>query len=255
MLFNSMTNNLSAQDRVFELLFEEDEITWQSILFNLVTKEHMNPWDINLTTLSKKFIDMLKKLKEMDFSVSGKIILAAALLLRLKSSKLVDEDILELDRLIASTDESEDIYEDLIDFEEAPPRTFEGEKPGLIPRTPQPRKRKVSIYDLVDALEKALEVRKRRITRNIPPQNVQIPEKSVDISLIIGEVFRRIKGFFSKGNKRLTFSNLVPSNSKEDKVYTFIPLLHLTNQRKIDLHQQKHFEDIEVELLNKQVKV
>ena len=29
--------------------------------------------------------------------------------------------------------------------------------------------------------------------------------------------------------------------SKEDKVYTFIPLLHLTTQRKIDLFQQKQF--------------
>ena len=246
---------MSAQDRVFELLFEEDEITWQSILFNLVTKEQMNPWDIDISLISKRFMDMLKKLKEMDFSVSGKIILAAALLLRLKSYKLVDEEILELDRLIASTDESEDIYEDLIDFEEAPPGTFEDKKPSLIPRTPQPRKRKVSIYDLVDALEKALEVRKRRITRNIPPQNIQIPEKTVDVSLVIGGVFKKIKDFFSKGNKRLIFSNLAPSDSKEDKVYTFIPLLHLTNQRKIDLHQQKHCEDIEVELLNKQVKL
>ena len=250
-----MTKNLSAQDKVFELLFEEDEITWQTILFNLVTKEEMNPWDINIATLSKKFMDMLKKLKEMDFGVSGKIILAAALLLRLKSSKLVDEDILELDRLIASTDESDDIYGDLIDFEEDQPGTFEDEKPGLIPRTPQPRKRKVSIYDLVDALEKALEVRKRRVTRNIPPQNIQIPEKTIDISLVIGGVFRRIKGFFSKGNKRLTFNHLTPTDSKDDKVYTFIPLLHLTNQRKIDLHQQKHFGEIEVELLKKQAKV
>ena len=64
-----------------------------------------------------------------------------------------------------------------------------------------------------------------------------------------------IKKYVGKGNKRLTFNHLIPSESKEDKVYTFIPLLHLTNQRKINLHQQKHFEDIEVELLNKQVKV
>ena len=250
-----MTKNMSAQDRVFELLFEEDDITWQTILFNLVTKEQMNPWDIDISLLSQRFMDMMKKLKEMDFNVSGKIILAASLLLRLKSFKLVDEDILELDRLIASTDENEDIYDDLIDFEEASPGTFKDEKPSLIPRTPQPRKRKVSIYDLVDALEKALEVRKRRITRNIPPQNIQIPEKGIDISLVLGEVFKKIKDFFSKGNKRLTFNHLTPTNSKEDKVYTFIPLLHLTNQRKIDLHQQKHFEEIEIELLNKQVKI
>jgi segregation and condensation protein A len=250
-----MTKNISAQDKVFELLFEEDEITWQSILFKLVTKEQMNPWDINISLISKRFMDMMKKLKEMDFNVSGKIILAAALLLRLKSFKLVDEDILELDRLIASTDENEDIYSDLIDFEEPLSGTSEDEKPGLIPRTPQPRKRKVSIYDLVDALEKALEVRKRRVIRNIPQQNIQIPEKTVDISLVIGEIFRKIKNLFLKGNKRLTFNNLIPSDSKDDKIYTFIPLLHLTNQRKINLHQQNHFEDFEVELLNKQEKV
>ena len=87
-----MTKNLSAQDRVFELLFEEDEITWQSILFNLVTKEQMNPWDINIATLSKKFMDMLKKLKEMDFNVSGKIILYNNLTKRYsKNAKKLEE--------------------------------------------------------------------------------------------------------------------------------------------------------------------
>ena len=138
-----------AQDKVFNLLFEEDEITWQSILYNLVTKEHMDPWDVDISTLSKKFMDMLKQLKDMDFNLPGKVVLAASLLLRLKSSKLVDEDILELDRLIASTEEIEDV-DDLIDFEEELPGSLVAEeKPRLIPRTPQPRKRKVSIYDLV----------------------------------------------------------------------------------------------------------
>ena len=35
-------------------------------------------------------------------------------------------------------------------------------KPQIYPRTPQPRKRKVSVFDLVQALEKALEVENRR---------------------------------------------------------------------------------------------
>ena len=51
--------------------------------------------------------------------------------------------------------------------------------------------------------------------------------------------------------KRLTFSQLVPSNTKEDKIYTFIPLLHLTTQRKIDLTQQEHFGEIEIMLNTK----
>lgn len=241
-----------AQDKVFQLLFEEDEITWQNILYNLVTKENMDPWDVNISTLSKKFMDMLKQLKDMDFNLPGKVVLAAALLLRLKSSKLVDEEILELDRLIASTEEIEDA-DDLIDYEEALPGNLIGEeKPKLIPRTPQPRKRKVSIYDLVDALEKALEVRKRRVTRSIPPQNIVLPEKTVNMGMVMGTLFKKIKELFSLGNKRLTFQQLIPSESKEDKVSTFVPLLHLINQRKINVYQQQHFGEIEIELLRKQ---
>jgi chromatin segregation and condensation protein Rec8/ScpA/Scc1 (kleisin family) len=60
--------------------------------------------------------------------------------------------------------------------------------------------------------------------------------------------------------RKLTFSQLIPAQpSKQDKVYTFIPLLHLTNQQMIDLYQQQHFGEIEIELMkenmNKEIKV
>ena len=53
--------------------------------------------------------------------------------------------------------------------------------------------------------------------------------------------------------EKLSFSKLLPPRAKkEDKVFTFIPLLHLTNQRKIDLEQREHFGDIEVFLRTQQ---
>ena len=246
-----MVQEQSAQDRLLDLIFEEDEITWQTILFNLVTKEKMDPWDIDMSVVSGRFFEMIKKLKELDFRVPGKVILAAALLLRLKSSKLVDEDLLELDQLIASTEEVDDDY--ILDVGEGFGGAIvgEAEEPKLIPRTPQPRTRKVSVYDLVDALEKALEVRERRVQR---PQNVKsivLPDKNVDIGSVIKEVFGKITNLFSKGHKSITFSQLIPNETRDGKIFTFIPLLHLTNQRRIDLHQQQHFGEIEVELLNK----
>ena len=61
---------------------------------------------------------------------------------------------------------------------------------------------------------------------------------------------KKIMVIFPNDNK-LTFTKLIPSNSREDKVYTFIPLLHLTNQRRIDLEQEKHFGEIEVYLKTK----
>lgn len=249
-----LTNDQKKEphERIFELLFDKDEITWQSILQELVKSEQMDPWNINISSLTKKYIETIRKLKELDFRVSGKVLLAAAILLKIKSNKLVGEDIEYLDRLISEQDE-----EELLNFEEAlEPRPKEEIPNNLIPRTPQPRKRKVSIYDLMQALEKALEVKRRRVLKSIPPMNIEIPEKKRDISSVIRDIYGKIKAWFWEHKKdRLTFSKLIPSDSKEDKIYTFIPLLHLTNQRKIDIFQQQHFGEIDIILKQTQEEV
>ncbi|MEA2037405.1 MAG: segregation/condensation protein A [Nanoarchaeota archaeon] len=237
--------NKESHEKIYDMLIDQDDVTWQTIIQELIKSEEMDPWDINISLLTKKYIETVKKLKELDFRVSGKMLLAAALLLKIKSNKLVGEDIEYLDKLISSEEEQED---ELLNFEEdLLPRSAEEIPQSLIPRTPQPRKRKVSINDLMGALERALEVKRRRVLKSIPPMNVEIPEKKRDISDIITEIYHKIKSFFWDTNKRkMSFSQLVPSESKEDKIYSFIPLLHLTTQRKVDLFQQKHFGEIDV---------
>ena len=101
-------NKTYHHDQVLEIIFDKDDITWQSMLYELVRTEQMDPWDIDVSLLAQRFLEMLKTLKETDFRVSGKIILAAAILLKLKSSRLLNEDISNLDRLFAQTDEEEE---------------------------------------------------------------------------------------------------------------------------------------------------
>lgn len=236
------------QEKIYQLVVNGDEVSWQSILQDLVTTEQMDPWDIDVSLLTKRYIGAIRKLKDLDFRVSGKVLLAAAILLKIKSKRLVGEELMQLDRLIAGSDEDELLGE----FEDIMENPEMGEKPRLIPRIPQPRKRKVSIYDLVGALEKALEVKQRRVEHSIPPLDVEIPKKNRDITQVIREVYGRIKSFFFKNQqKKLMFSHLVPSDKKEDKMYTFIPLLHLDHQRKIDLEQEEPFSDISITLYNK----
>lgn len=235
----------SQQDQIFQILLEQEDITWQTMLYESVRTEQMDPWDIDVSILAQRFLDMLKKLKGMDLRVPGKVLLAAAILLKLKSKKLVDVELAELDRLIAGTEEltEEEFYEGL----EEQPKPLETGLYSLIPRVPQLRKRKVSIYDLVDALQKALEVKKRRVEHSIPAADIEIPEKKADVSRVIKDIYSNILKFFTiNRGKSLTFNQLIPSKSREDQVYTFIPLLHLTNQRKIDLNQQEHFGEIEI---------
>ena len=240
---------MDPHDKIFGILLSKtDEITWQNIIYELVKSEQMDPWDVDVSMLAQKYIDMLRSLKEHDFRISGKVLLAAAILLKIKSHKLVGEDLNELDRLLMGV---EDEMEELGISEEAGMPKLEEISP-LIPRTPQPRKRKVSIFDLVEALERALEVKKRRLLHSIPPLNLEAPKKKKDITEIIREVYGKIKAFFISTLKdKLTFSKLLPSESKEDKVHTFIPLLYLAQQNKIELVQESQFGEIEVLLKRK----
>jgi len=242
-------NKEQKHEKIFSIVVDKDEITWQSIIHDLIKSGEIDPWDVNISLLTKKYLEEIKKLQEHDLRMSGKVVLAAALLLKIKSNRLMGEDLANLDRMFSSSEEPE---EDLL-FEEDAPQKFQEEIPGLIPRTPIPRRRKVSIHDLVNALEQALEVKRRRVWQSMPPKHDYTPKKTKDISIIIKDVYARVMHFFSRNRgRRLKFSQLIPSETKEDKIFTFIPLLHLSNQRKIDLEQYQNFGEIEVMLRAKQ---
>lgn len=245
------------QDRILDIVIKEDEITWKQVLMNLVLDENMNPWDIDISLLSQKFLKKVKEYKEMDLKLSAKVFLAAAILLKIKSKRLLKEDLSNLDSLFAQSEEDDDPDGLLDEIENYPEDIYEKQRErlkdvSLIPKNPQPRQRKVSIYDLVGALQKAMEVKKRRVFRNIPEVKININEKKIDIGEAIKDVYGRVKLHFLKNReeKKMKFSTLIPDDTKEGKVYTFIPLLHLTNERKIELFQMQHFGEIEIEMLN-----
>ncbi len=246
------------EDRIFQLLVNENEISWKSIIYDLVKQEDMDPWNINVSLLTQKYIERLKELKEKDLKVSGKVLLAAAILLRIKSKRLVGEDLSEFDRLLSSGEVDEDEFYDELEQE-----LRQGESQGmqehfeLNPRTPLPRKRKVSVYDLVQALEKALEVKKRRVFNAWNAVgDAKLPERSFDITKAITSLYDKIRFFFFKQKQRkLRFSELVSSDKKEDRVHTFIPLLHLSNEDKVDLLQEEHFSDFDITIPETKVEI
>lgn len=235
-------------DKLYNLIVENDDISWKAILIDLVNSGDMSPWDIDIGLLTQKYIDKIKQLKEANLKVSGKVLLAAAILLRIKSKRLIEDDLNEFDKLLASSEMTEQQFYDELEQELA-----QGEAAGmhdktleLIPRLPQPRKRKVSVYDLVRALEKALEVKKRRTFNALHDVNIVVPHKDFDIEEAMTGLYAKLVAFFAKGIRLLTFSSLVKNKSKHDKVYTFIPLLFLRNEGKVELIQKEHFGEIEI---------
>jgi len=243
------------EHEALQLLLEKDDVTWKTLLYDLVRTEQMNPWDIDISVLSQKYVETLKKMKQHDFRVSGKVLLAAAILLKIKTEHLLEHGMNELDRLLARTQEQaadENFFSEFSQDLFAAADKIDNDEPHLIPRTPQPRHRKITIYDLAEALQQALEVKKRKLDRAYPEIKITIPKRKFDITMIIRDVYARVKTYFHQNEKStLTFTKLIPKEAtKEEKVYTFIPLLHLDNQRKIDMHQKEHFGEINIELLS-----
>lgn len=225
------------QDKLLDMLLQENEITWQTIIYDLVKTEKMDPWDIDISILTKRYIETIKKLQEHNFFISGKVLLASAILLKIKSNKLLTEYIAQFDNQLFAKEE--DLLEEVVEMEQE-------DIPRLLIKTPQGRKRKVTINDLMVALKKALDVDKRREFKKlqeIPIRRAEIPTKRFDIGQLIKTIYQKILGFFKK-QEVVTFSQLIPSEKKEDKVMTFIPLLHLDKDSKINLTQQEHFGEI-----------
>ena len=146
------------QEQFFDLI-SGNELGWQVILYDLIKTEQLDPWDIDLATLADKYIEIIQLMEDADFFVSSKILLACSLLLRLKSEILINSYIQDLnDALYGRKDDKRTEIEKIL--------INEDELPTLVPRTPMARHKKVTLQELIGALNKAIETENRRIKRS-----------------------------------------------------------------------------------------
>jgi len=229
------------QDQLYELLTGK-EISWQAIIYDLINSEQLDPWDINLGLLANKYLEKIRTLEEANFFVSSKVLLAAALLLRLKSEILLSKYIKSIDEILFGKKEEKKYVLERIQIDE-------NELPELVPKTPLPRYRKVSLDELMKALDKAINTETRRIRKEISDKQAEklasivFPKTTrVSIKDRIRKLYARIQTYFKKQHK-ISYTELVGEKS-EERLACFLPILHLDNQEKVWLNQERHFQEI-----------
>jgi segregation and condensation protein A len=230
------------QEQIHELLFNR-EIGWQEIIYDLINTEQLNPWDINIIILSDKYLVKIQQLEEADFFVSSKVLLAASLLLHIKSEILLNKYIKSIDEILFGKKEEKKYISERIELDE--------EIPLLIPKSPIPRFRKVTLKELMESLNKAINTENRRIKKEIINKNALIetgfslPKRKFNIKDKIREIYSKLFLHFDKNKdkKKISFTEFV-GNDKEEKIISFSPLLHLENQKKVWMEQEKHFDEI-----------
>lgn len=229
-----------GQEQIHGLLFGE-QLSWQSIIYDLINSEQLDPWDIDISLLARKFLEKVKLLEEANFFVSSKVLMAAALLLRMKSELLIERDIQGLDDLLFGKKEEKKYFQERIELDE--------EIPELIVRTPLPRFKKVTLEELMKALGNALKTETRRIKRVVVAKqqeyetSLSLPKKGINLQDSIKNVHDKVNEIFSNRSDKLGFTELAGLD-REERIATFIPLLHLDNQKKLWLEQEKHFHEI-----------
>ncbi len=210
------------------------EPTWKELIVELVDKNKLNPWDIDIVQIVDNYMDAVRGMKSLDLKVPANIMLAASILLRMKSTLLV---------ITAPEPEPEEQYYGGSGIESivVEPLNF---------RSRLPPKRRVSLEELISALDEAMKIKEQRSVASSfvrPPISFQVG--STDIKADAEKVYEYIKEKVDSEHVAL-FSALAKDKSMRNVMLDlFIPMLYLASENKIALRQDRFFDEIFVSIV------
>ncbi len=197
--------------------------TWRELLIELVEKSRLDPWNIDIGKIANEYINAIRKMQLSDLHIPANMILAASILLRMKSESM------------SIFDEEEAVADDgQITLRQRP------DVGELVPRIRMQPKRKVTFDELMLALGDALKVGERRELRAIEenkPLDIVIDHDDIDTK--ISEAYNLVlKSSDSEGVSIYAQLARYYGSNQEALFNLFVPLLFLANKGTVDLIQE-----------------
>jgi segregation and condensation protein A len=203
------------------------------ILVNLAKNGEIDPWNIDIVEVTDKFLRQVEELEKMDLRVSGRTLLYASILLRMKSNALVE------------VEEPQEVIED--DY----PQFEISDYP--VPAMPLRRSsnRPVTLEELLSELKKAEVIEKRRLDRfktKTEERRATIDEvlsiaHEEDIDSRVGKMRSLLNELFAK-QKYIKFSDLTNPLDRAGRVMAYLALLFLATKKEIWLEQEELFGEL-----------
>ena len=213
------------------------DYSWEQVLYKIIAWEGLDPWDLDISKLSGSFVQHVEKMEELDFKVPAKYVIIAAVLLRMKSEHLHFIDWL-------TNPQEEAVEEPGGDIEQA---GREIDDLSVNPITVPPMRyarRKITANELVFALRKVLSMQEKRKIKHLRARK-QIRVTEDRIAERISELYERINKLLSKINQdEIRFSEIVKKWERGEIIQTFVPLIYLDNERRVQCRQQELFQEI-----------
>ena len=203
------------------------------ILVNLAKNGEIDPWNINIVELTDKFLKRVDELEKMDLRVSGRTLLYASILLRMKSNALVE---------VEEPPEEIDLESDNFEISDYP-----------VPSMPLRRysKRPVTLEELLTELKRAEAFEKKRLNRvenkkdeiRATLEDVLSVAHEEDIESRIGKM-RYILNELLEKQKSIKFSEISSTLDRTGILMAYLAILFLATKKEIWIEQEEFFGEI-----------
>ena len=190
------------------------------IILKLVLKGEIDPWNIDITVLAEKYLEEVKKMYIPDFQTVSKVLIVAALLLKMKAESLKIED----------EEENEDKTSRKRLFGIKRFYTIE-ELAMILKEYTQPP------VDYSPSKRSPSQKRERNSAKKIKKFDYQLHKASLE------EAIKFIEDYLKEVMQVIKFSEF----NYPDKTQAFVALLFLNYDNKINLYQEEHFGEIYIE--------
>ncbi len=205
------------------------------ILLNLARDEKIDPWDVDINKVADLYVQKIREMEKLDLRVSGRALSSASILLRMKADNPP----------YSNETEEEDEFIEEVDFN----------MPELGPITLiRQNRQKITLSDLAGSLQEALEEPKdgprkeERETTTVQNVMRELDDYHINIEKHIQEFHEKITFLASNGNN-INFTKVLPKENETEIARNLLLALFLSSKGKISLHQEEHFGDIYIELL------
>lgn len=244
-----MQNILTLQTKKYSLNLENFQGPLD-LLCNLIEKNKMDIYDINLDKLTDQYLDYLNKANELNLELASEFVEMASNLLYIKSKKLLpiqseeqeelSED--ELLRRIIDYKKYKDISLKLRQNFEVYSKVLYG-KPELINLPKQKIDEEYEKDIIPNFYQKLWNKNKNKVNENA--KNIE-KIAITDTYTVVDKVKQMFKVLIK--NKKFVFNKLfsINNHNKQEVVTAFSGLLELSRREKVKTHQEELFGDINV---------
>jgi len=218
------------------------------LLLDLIRKQQINIYDIPIARITSQYLEYVQKAVEMDMELSAEFVYMASTLIHIKSRMLLPRDP-ELEKMDPEGDPRQELVDRLLEHERfknaaemlQQKRLMEeaawsnpalkdflsdNDEPGLA----------VTLFDLVQTLQKVLERAKNRPQFEITKEDVTVP----DMIVYLRNVLRSVKAHESVSATEL----FERQRSRGAMIVLFLAILELVKNQAVTLVQQEAFGDI-----------